>query len=128
VLSDGAVVRTGAPTRFHRYAGPDLTGLFLGDCGAFGIKTEIVIRIAPEQPTAFASFGFDSADDLLQGLIACLSEGIVTRAFAMDRVKSRDATKVELGEVLRTSAAMIQRSGSLVQSAKDAAVVARQSL
>jgi FAD/FMN-containing dehydrogenase len=29
VLSDGAVVRTGAPTRFHRYAGPDLTGLFL---------------------------------------------------------------------------------------------------
>lgn len=125
VLSDGAVVRTGAPTRFHRYAGPDLTGLFLGDCGAFGIKTEIVIRIAPEQPTAFASFGFDSADDLLQGLIACLSEGIVTRAFAMDRVKSRDATKVELGEVLRTSAAMIQRSGSLVQSAKDAAKLLR---
>ena len=125
VLSDGSVVRTGAPTRFHRYAGPDLTGLFLGDCGALGIKTEVVIRIAPEQPTAFASFGFDDADSLLQSLIACVSEGIVTRAFAMDRVKSQDATKVELGEALSTSAAMIQQSGSLVQSAKDAAKLLR---
>ena len=34
-----SVVQTGAPTHFHRYAGPDVTGLFLGDCGAFGIKT-----------------------------------------------------------------------------------------
>jgi D-lactate dehydrogenase (cytochrome) len=59
VLADGSVVRTGAPNRFYRYAGPDLTGLFLGDCGSLGIKTEVVIRIAPEQPAAFASFGFD---------------------------------------------------------------------
>src|SRR5207344_1169677 len=108
VLADGSVVETGAPAHFHRFAGPDVTGLFLGDCGAFGIKTEVVIRIAPEQPTAFASFGFDDADNLLQSLIACVSEGIVTRALAMDRVKSQDATKVGLDEALSTSAAMIQ--------------------
>jgi FAD/FMN-containing dehydrogenase len=128
VLSDGSVVRTGAPTRFYRYAGPDLTGLFLGDCGAFGIKTEIVIRIAPEQPTAFASFGFDNADDLLQGMITCLSEGVVTRAFAMDPVKSRDTTKVEAGAALSTAAAVIQRSGSLIQSVKDTAKLLRQAV
>jgi FAD/FMN-containing dehydrogenase len=48
VLGDGSIVRTGA--LFYRYGGPDLTGLFLGDCGAFGIKTEVVIRIAGSQP------------------------------------------------------------------------------
>ena len=58
VLADGSVVQTGAPAHFHRFAGPDVTGLFLGDCGAFGIKTEVVLRIAPEQPASFASFGF----------------------------------------------------------------------
>ena len=125
VLSDGSVVRTGAPNRFYRYAGPDLTGVFLGDCGALGIKTEVTIRIAPEQPTAFASFGFDNADQLLQSLIACMDEGVVTRMFAMDRVKSQDAGKVEIGDALRTSAAMIQQSGSLVQSVKDAAKLFR---
>src|SRR3954470_9495985 len=43
VLADGTVARTGSAARtdvpaFQRYSGPDLTGLFLGDCGAFGIK------------------------------------------------------------------------------------------
>jgi FAD/FMN-containing dehydrogenase len=59
VLADGSIVRTGAPTHFYRYAGPDVTSLFLGDCGAFGIKTVVVFRIAPELPVTFASFGFD---------------------------------------------------------------------
>ena len=45
VLADGTVVTTGSAAKsganaFARYAGPDLTGLFLGDCGAFGIKTD----------------------------------------------------------------------------------------
>ena len=69
VLADGSVVQTGAPAHFHRFAGPDVTGLFLGDCGAFGIKTEVVLRIAPEQPASFASFGFNDVDELLQSLI-----------------------------------------------------------
>ena len=84
-----------------------------------------MIRIAPEQPAAFASFGFDDADQLLQCLIACVGDGMVARAFAMDRVKSQDAGKVEFGDALRTSAAVIQQSGSLVQSAKDAAKLVR---
>ena len=40
VLADGTLVRTGsagtsAGSPFHRYFGPDLTGVFLGDCGAW---------------------------------------------------------------------------------------------
>jgi D-lactate dehydrogenase (cytochrome) len=125
VLADGSIVRTGAPTRFYRYAGPDVTGLFLGDCGAFGIKTEVVLRIAPEPPVTFASFGFDDADHLLDSLVTCMGERIVTRAFAMDRVKSDDAKKVRLGEAVTTAAAVIRRSKTLTQSARDAAKLLR---
>jgi FAD/FMN-containing dehydrogenase len=125
VLADGSIVRTGAPTHFYRYAGPDVTGLFLGDCGAFGIKTEVVLRIAPEPPVTFASFGFDDVDHLLDSLISCMGERIVTRAFALDRVKSADAKKVGLGEAVRTAAAVIGRSKTLAQSARDAAKLLR---
>jgi D-lactate dehydrogenase (cytochrome) len=125
VLADGSLVQTGAPTHFHRYAGPDVTGLFLGDCGTFGIKTEVVLRIAPEPPAAFASFGFDDAYAALESLIACVGERIVTRAFAMDRVKSADAKKVGIGEAVKTAAAVIRRSETLKQSASDAAKLLR---
>jgi D-lactate dehydrogenase (cytochrome) len=125
VLADGSVVQTGAPTHFHRYAGPDVTGLFLGDCGAFGVKTEVVLRIAPEPPAAFASFGFDDADAALESLIACVGERIVTRVFAMDRLKSAGARKVGVGEAVKTAAAMIRRSETLAQSASDAAKLLR---
>src|SRR5579872_3086437 len=42
VLADGSVLRAGGWTTpggvpFLRHYGPDLTGLFLGDCGAFGV-------------------------------------------------------------------------------------------
>jgi D-lactate dehydrogenase (cytochrome) len=125
VLADGSVVQTGAPAHFHRYAGPDVTGLFLGDCGAFGIKTEVVLRVAPELPAAFASFGFDDPYKLLESLVACIGERIVTRAFAMDRVKSADARKIGTGEAVKTAAAVIRRSESLAQSASDAAKLVR---
>jgi D-lactate dehydrogenase (cytochrome) len=125
VLADGSVARTGAPSHFYRYAGPDVSGLFLGDCGAFGIKTEVVVRIAPEPPVAFASFGFDDADQLLESLVACMGECIVTRAFAMDRLKSQDARKVGLGEAVQTAAAVIGRSRTLAQSAREAAKLLR---
>jgi FAD/FMN-containing dehydrogenase len=125
VLADGSIVRTGAPTRFYRYAGPDLTGLFLGDCGAFGIKTEVVLRIAPEPPVTFASFGFEDVGHLLESLVTCMGERLVTRAFAMDRVKLEDAKKVGLGEAVRTAAAVIRRSRTLAQSARDAAKLLR---
>jgi FAD/FMN-containing dehydrogenase len=125
VLADGSVVQTGAPTHFHRYAGPDVTGLFLGDCGAFGIKTQVVLRIAPELPVTFASFGFDDVDQLIESMVACMGERLATRAFAMDRVKSDDAKKVGIGEAVRTAAAVIRRAETLTQSASDAAKLLR---
>ncbi len=54
VLPDGTVVRTGGGPGTHTLlteaysrimGGPDFTGLFIGDGGAFGVKTEVTVRL-----------------------------------------------------------------------------------
>ena len=69
------LARTGALAQpggegFWRHHGPDLTGLFLGDCGAFGIKTELALRLVPERPAAFASFAFERGSELAAAMVA----------------------------------------------------------
>lgn len=51
-LPDGSIVETGAngfdaTTPFFRHTGPDLTGPFLGDCGAFGVKLRATLQLQP---------------------------------------------------------------------------------
>ena len=65
VLADGSILRTGArgpdgDTPFYRHYGPDLTGLFCGDSGVFGVKAEIVLRLIKNPPAheGYASFSF----------------------------------------------------------------------
>lgn len=97
VLADGNAVCTGAlalrgAPPFWRHMGPDLTGLFLGDCGAFGVKTEVALRLAPDRPGAFGSFAFDSGDAMMAAMVAVAQAGTVGRAFALDPVRSATPT------------------------------------
>ncbi|MCU0947771.1 MAG: FAD-binding oxidoreductase, partial [Porphyrobacter sp.] len=46
VLADGRVVSTGSD--FFRPYGPDLTGLFAADCGAFGVKARVRLKLVRE--------------------------------------------------------------------------------
>ncbi len=71
VLADGAVLQTGSAahrhgTPFWRHFGPDLTGIFTADTGAFGVKAEITLRLI-EAPavTLFMSFGFDTIEAMI---------------------------------------------------------------
>jgi D-lactate dehydrogenase (cytochrome) len=124
VLADGTVVTTGSAAKsganaFARYAGPDLTGLFLGDCGAFGIKTELVVRLTVEREAAFASFQFDTHEDMLAALIHLRQRELVTRALSMDQLKAKSATQVDVGEALGVARAVIGESKSLGGAIKD---------
>ena len=130
VLADGTIVRTGsgaqaATSRFQRYSGPDLTGLFLGDCGAFGIKTEIVLRLVPDHPAAFASFAFANANLLITALVAVLRKQLVSRAFAMDRAKGEAATAVDIGEAAKIVGSVVKSATSVGKALKDVAQLAR---
>ncbi len=93
VLADGNAVSTGAlalrgAPPFWRHMGPDLTGLFLGDCGAFGVKTEVALRLTPDRPGAFGSFAFDSSAAMMAAMVEVVQANIVGRAFALDPVRS----------------------------------------
>ncbi|MBV8912283.1 MAG: FAD-binding oxidoreductase, partial [Acetobacteraceae bacterium] len=124
VLADGSLVRTGTWTTpgrvpFWRHYGPDLTGLFLGDCGAFGIKTEIALRLLPAGTKRFASFGFTHGREVAAA-IARLQRGPGGKAIAFDRARATSATKgMEIGEAVRTVAAVAGRAGSLTRAVKD---------
>jgi len=72
VLADGSILQTGSAAQingqpFYRHFGPDLTGIFTADTGAFGIKSEATLRLieAPEV-TLFMSFGFDTIEQMIQ--------------------------------------------------------------
>lgn len=66
VLASGQVVHTGAWSHresgpFMRYHGPDLTGIFLGDAGAMGIKTKAALQLVPlPEATVALSFSVPS--------------------------------------------------------------------
>lgn len=129
VLADGTVARTGSGAIQHgargqRNAGPDLTGLFLGDCGAFGVKAEIVLRLAPEHPAAFASFAYDNADALLVDMAQLLRDGLVTRVFSMDQAKTQSATSVGVEEAAGIVGAVVRSAGSVTRAVRDVAQLA----
>jgi FAD/FMN-containing dehydrogenase len=91
VLSDGRVIRTGglateSPIPSLRHFGPDLTGLFVHDAGAFGIKTEATFKLARKpKGIAFASVGFHDRHQLVSALCECDRLGIVSELVGFER-------------------------------------------
>jgi FAD/FMN-containing dehydrogenase len=84
VLSDGTLVRTGSGAHrtgspFARSFGPDLTGLFVADSGALGIKASATFTLVPTPAlTVGASFAFDE----LLTLVSVMREMARTRLAA----------------------------------------------
>jgi glycolate oxidase len=72
VLPDGEVVRLGGDG--SEFAGPDLTGLFVGSEGLFGVALEITVRLIPRPEayrTVLASYSsLQAAGDAVTRIIA----------------------------------------------------------
>jgi D-lactate dehydrogenase (cytochrome) len=96
VRANGDLLRTGAWARaqygqpYYRDYGPDLTGLFLGDTGAFGIKTAIALHVSDAPAaSAFASFSFSDEIALTRAALALASLDYLTMRSGFDPYLTR---------------------------------------
>ena len=91
ITADGEELLTGSwatpdsPSPFNRYYGPDLTGLFLGDSGALGIKAEIALQLIPRPAEVrFAAYSFSDRDNYTDAMGAIGRLGLVSECFGFD--------------------------------------------
>jgi hypothetical protein len=91
VLADGSLLQTGSasgvtrPSPFFRTYGPDLTGLFLGDAGALGIKARATLQlISFPAESRYLSFSYQTAEALLDALTGVSRSGLAAECFGTD--------------------------------------------
>lgn len=135
VLADGSVLRTGQAgfrnvrKPFYRTYGPDLTGLFIHDCGALGIKTRATFRLIRSPAfSGYASFIFTS-ENPTAGMVAAgraLSEvartGAAEEAYVFDPEATRkNLESHDLLKDARTLVNVVRQGSSLLKGLRDGA-------
>ncbi|WP_404481909.1 FAD-binding oxidoreductase [Novosphingobium sp. BL-52-GroH] len=121
VLADGTLLSTGArggldgDPAFYRHHGPELTGLFTGDCGAFGIKVRVTLPLidAPSHHDV-ASFGFEDPFALLaavseMGRRELICEGAIFDQGQQDARVSE--ANIPLRQMMATFWSVLKRDG-----------------
>lgn len=131
VRSDGSIVRTGSwgrgnpDTPFFRDYGPDLTGIFLGDTGAFGVKTGASLHLSRKPDgMAHGSFAFETYEDMAQTMIELGPYDFVSRRVGLDPFKSQNAAKVGFKEAIKTLGDVSTSGPTLVSGLKDSVKMA----
>lgn len=90
VLADGSVLTTGSGAHKHsspfwRHFGPDVTGLFTADTGAFGIKAVATLRlITTPKHTGYLSYKFDTLDAMLRAQVRIARLDIASECYGFD--------------------------------------------
>ncbi len=101
VLANGEVLRTGqgdAGRPHPAVSGPDATGLFLGDCGAFGLKAEACLRLVPVPPACvFASFDFATMAELLAVQVRLTGQPGLAECFGFDPAAHANLARAGFG-------------------------------
>lgn len=88
--ADGSLIRTGSwagehAKPFFKHHGPDMSGLFTGDCGALGFKVRASLRLIKRPAeTRFLSFCFNSHAGLIQAMANVAREEVASESFAFD--------------------------------------------
>ena len=131
-LADGSLMRTGSaatphqPSPFLRSYGPDLTGLFLADCGALGIKVEATLRLIPSPgATQFASFDLATHVAFANALAGISRRAVAAECFGYDPFFITQRLKVRhLSGDLKRLAGVARAGTSVLGGLADAIKVA----
>jgi D-lactate dehydrogenase (cytochrome) len=132
LLADGTVLTTGSGGRvgtkpFTRYAGPDMTGLFLGDTGALGLKLAATLALSPaSQYVDYLGFGFQDMRSMVLAQVEMSAVQAISEGFGIDRAKALNSASVnKLSDGLKLLGGVARAAkGGLLQGIKDAARVA----
>jgi glycolate oxidase len=124
VLASGELLSTGSAgginnTPYFRFYGPDLTGFFVGDAGAFGIKARISMRLM-KRPEGFAacSFGFPDGENTLKAMTEIAALGVVSQNFGLDPRQQKTAlTRMASANPLDAAKAVFMSAPNVVDGA-----------
>ncbi|NJR71982.1 MAG: FAD-binding oxidoreductase [Gammaproteobacteria bacterium] len=131
VLADGSILTTGSAAAantapFMRYFGPDLTGLFVGDAGALGVKVRATLKLIPrEKEIDFVSAEFDDPVAMLAAMSAISRANIASECFSFDPVLLEQRKKrMSLLSDAKTLLNVVKQSGvmaglGLVKTGRD---------
>lgn len=94
VTVDGSLLSTGSAAAgagpFTRHFGPDLTGLFTGDCGALGVKVRVTMPLMRLRPShQVASFAFPTFEAMHEAMRLISREKLDETQFALDQALSQ---------------------------------------
>lgn len=131
VTGTGDLVTTGSaggihrPSPFFRPYGPDLTGLFLGDCGALGIKVAASLQLVPAAAaTQTGGFSFDDPLGLMNAMAEIGGQMLASECFGLDPMSVRARMgRTSLGDDLSALKSVAQSGGSALRGLRDAAAV-----
>lgn len=131
LLADAKVLTTGSGGRvgtkpFTRYAGPDMTGLFLGDTGAFGLKLAATLALSPaSQYVDYLGFGFKDMQTMAMAQVEMSAVQAISEGFGIDRAKALNSASVnKLSDGVKLLGGVAKSSrGGLLQGIKDAVSV-----
>ena len=132
VTADGGLMTTGSggndqsATPFLRHYGPDLTGLFIGDCGALGVKAKATLQLIQRPAvTRYAAYEYESSDlfcDALSNIARCQ---VVSECFGFDPgFTSMRTTYAGIKDGLKLLGGVAKSAASLGQGLKEAFKIA----
>ena len=131
-LADGRLIKTGSgatpfnPTPFFRTYGPDLTGLFLGDAGALGLKVKITLKlIRAPAVTKYASFVFDEPEQIAAAMSEIARQQLAVECFGFDPfLQAQRLKRAGLIKDIKSLAGVARSGRGLLDGVKEAARVA----
>ena len=124
ILASGEMLSTGSgggthSLPFYRYYGPDLTGMFVGDAGALGVKARMTLRLM-QKPAGFAasSFGFPNGESCLKAMMEVARLGVVAQNLGLDPRQQKTAlTRMASAKPLEAAKSVFLSAPNLLDGA-----------
>jgi FAD/FMN-containing dehydrogenase len=120
ITGTGEMLRTGSAVSgkaaaFSRTYGPDLTGIFTGDCGALGVKARVTLALLRAPPAfATASFNFETFEAMHAAFRETAFTGLVEEHFGLNEtLQQGQIGKADTSAKLEMAGAVMKSAGSI---------------